>query len=266
MAKVEFDFYTKVKLNGRVANKLPKTIVTSSEFQTLLNAKIIEKIISGRGYYYQLVMQDKFEVFYQKKFPRNDIEIVTETDNQMKYRDTKATSLKKDRVIFIRSSQDIVVNAEKINLKKTMQDFNIFSTVFKTLKAKKICFVENLQPFLEVEKFLGEEYTYIHFYGRLPRKEVLKNIECEEYLHFGDYDYVGLSEFLKAKEVFKNCTIFIPDNYDELYEKFSRAREQKDTAYKDVMNSTCREVVKIREQLSRQNRFLEQQVVMRERV
>lgn len=266
MAKVEFDFYNKLKLNGRVPSKLPKVILASSEFQTLLSAKIIEKIPSGRGYFYQVSRQDRFEAFYQSKFPRDDIEIITETDNQLKYRDTKATPLKKDRVIFIRSFKDIIVNDKKINLKKTMQDFNVFSTIFKKLKAKKICFVENLQPFLEIEKFLGEEYTYIHFYGRLPRKEVLENIECEEYLHFGDYDFVGLNEFLKAKEVFDNCNIYIPDNYDELYKEFSRPREQKDTAYKDVKNSIIPDIVKIREQLNRNNRFLEQQVVMSETI
>jgi len=264
MAKVEFDFYTRLKLNGRVASKLPKVISASSEFQTLVSAKIIEKISSGRGYYYQLSKQDKFETFYQSKFPRDGIEVTTEVDNQLKYRDTKATALKKDRVVFIRSFEEISVNGKDINLKKSMEDFNIFSTVFKTLKAKKVCFVENLQPFLEVEKLLGKEYTYIHFYGRLPRKEVLINIECEEYLHFGDYDFVGLNEFLKAKEVFKNCSMYVPENYDELYKEFSKPREQKDTVYNDVKNSTIPSVVRIREELMKNNQFLEQQVVMSE--
>lgn len=266
MAKVEFSFYNKLKMNGRAPSKLPKIISGSSEFQILLSAKIIEKIPSGRGYYYQVSKENKFDAFYQSKFPRDDIDITTEIDNQLKYRDTKATLLKKDRIVFIRSFQNIIVNGKEIDLQKTMQDFNIFSTVFKSLKAKKICFVENLQPFLEVEKFLGKEYTYIHFYGRLPRKEVLQSIECEEYLHFGDYDFVGLREFLKAKEVFKNCSMYIPDNYDVLYKEFSRPREQNDTVYKDVKNSTLSEVVRIREQLTRHNRFLEQQVVMSETV
>lgn len=264
MAKVEFDFYNRLKLNGRVPSRLPKTISSSSEFHTLLGAKIIKKIPSGRGHFYKVVKQDKFDGFYKRKFPRDDIEVVTELDNQLKYRDTKATVLKKDRVIFIRGFQDIIINSIEINLKRTTQDFNIFSSVFKTLKAKKICFVENLQPFLEVEKILGEEYTYIHFYGRLPRKEVLENIECEEYLHFGDYDFVGLNEFLKAKEVFDNCRIYIPDNYDELYKDFSRHRKKKDTLYKNVKNSKISDVVRIREQVINSNRFLEQQIVMRE--
>jgi len=264
MAKVEFDFYNRLRLDGRIPNKLPKVISSSSEFQILLSAKVIEHIPSGRGYYYQLSRKDRFDIFFQGKFPRDDIIITTEIDNQLKYRDTKATALKKERVVFIRSFQDITVNDKEINLKQSMQDFNIFSTVFKTLKAKKVCFVENLQPFLMVEKLLGKEYTYIHFYGRLPRKEVLENIECEEYLHFGDYDFVGLNEFLKAKEVFKNCSIYIPNNYDVLYNEFSRPREENDTVYKDVKNSLIPDVIRIREQLNRHNRFLEQQVVMSE--
>jgi len=264
MAKVAFDFYHRLKCKGRVPAKLPKVISGSSEFQTLLRAKIVDKVPSGRGYYYQVSRADKFNDFYLSKFPSGDISVNTEVDNQLKYRDTKATALKKDRVVFIRSFKNITVNGKEINLQKTMEDFNIFSTVFKTLKANKICFVENLQPFLNIEKLLGEEYTYIHFYGRLPRKEVLERIECEEYLHFGDYDFVGLNEFLKAKEVFKNCNMYVPDNYEELYKEFSRTREQNDTAYKNVMRSTICDVVRIREHLKRHNRFLEQQVVMSE--
>ena len=262
MAKVDFDFYSRLKKDGRVASKLPKIISSSDDFQTLLGAKIIEKIPSGRGYYYKVVKVDKFHDFYKNKFPREEIEVETEIDNQLKYRDTKATDLKKDRVVFIRSFYEIEINSKKINLAQSMDDFNIFSTVLESLKAKKICFVENLHTFLEVEKLLGREYTYIHFYGRLARREVLQKIECQEYLHFGDYDFVGLLEFIKASEVFKNCKLYIPENYDELYREFSRPREQKDTAFKEVKNSTIPEVVKIREQLKSSNRFLEQQVVM----
>lgn len=264
MGKVEFNFYNNLQLNGRAPNKVPKSVSSSSEFRMLLEAKIINKVHSGRGYYYEVSKQDKFEVFYTKKYPRDDIEVMTEVDNQLKYRDTKATALKKDRVIFIRGTQKITLNGKELDLKHATQEFNIFSAVFQTLQTKKICFVENLQPFLEVEKILGDEYTYIHFYGRLPRKEVLSNIECDEYLHFGDYDFLGLNEFLKAKEVFDNCEIYIPDNYDKLYNEFSRKREAKDTAYEKVKNSTISEVVRIREQLSKHNRYLEQQVVIGE--
>jgi len=264
MGKLEFNFYNKLRLNKRAANKIPKTVASSSEFHILMESKIINKVPSGRGYYYEISKQDKFDAFYNKKYPRDDIEVMTEIDNQLKYGDTKATALKKDRVIFIRGTQKITLNDRELDLKHATQEFNIFSAVFQTLKARKICFVENLQPFLEVEKILGNEYTYIHFYGRLPRKEVLLNIECDEYLHFGDYDFLGLNEFLKAKEVFENCKIYIPDNYEMLYSEFSRKREAKDTIYKKVKNSTICEVVRIREQLKKHNRFLEQQVVISE--
>lgn len=264
MGKVEFNFYNTLKVEGRIANKIPKTIFSSSEFQMLLEAKIMSKIPSGRGYYYKVLKLDKFDSFYKNKYPRDAIEIVTEIDNQLKYRDTKATALKKDRIIFMRGTQKVILNDKEVDLKGATQDFKLLSTVFQTLQAKKICFVENLQPFLEVEKILGDEYTYIHFYGRLPRKEVLLNIECDEYLHFGDYDFLGLNEFLKAKEVFDNCKMYIPDNYDLLYKKFSRKREEKDTIYEKVKTSTISDVVRIREQLNKHNRFLEQQVVMSE--
>lgn len=66
--------------------------------------------------------------------------------------------------------------------------------------------------------------------------------------------------------MFDNCEIYIPDNYDKLYNEFSRKREAKDTVYEKVKNSTISEVVRIREQLSKHNRYLEQQVVIGETV
>lgn len=261
MLKIEFDFYTKLKNNKKIKKPIPTVIKNSSIFKTLVSSKIIEPIQRGKGYI-EILKHKSFNEFYFKKFPNPNIDVKTEIDNQKKFRDTKATPIAKDRIIFIRGFKDITVNNKEISLKEITQEYQLFSTVLKNMKTKKICFVENLQPFLNAEKLLGKDFVYIHFYGRFPKKDILKNIKCEEYLHFGDYDSVGLSEYLKASEVYANCKLFIPDNFEYLYEEYSKKRKEKDTIHKNVKISLKKEVINIREQLKNRGNYLEQQIIM----
>lgn len=261
MSKIEFDFYTKLKNNNKIKKPIPAIVKKSSIFKSLVNSKIIEPIQRGKGYV-EILEQNSFNKFYFQQYPNPNIEIKTEVDNQKKYRDTKATPIVKDRVIFIRGFKNIIVNDKKINLNQITNEHQLFSTIFKSMKTQKICFVENLQPFLNAEKLLGEDFVYIHFYGRFPKKDILRNIECEEYLHFGDYDSVGLSEYLKASEVYHNCKLFIPDNFEYLSKEYSKKRKAKDTTHKNVKVSLKTEIIKIREQLETTGKYLEQQIIM----
>ena len=261
MSKIEFDFYTKLKNDNKAKKPIPTTIKNSSIFKSLVSSKVIEPIERGKGYI-AILKQKSFNEFYFKKFPNPNIDVKTEIDNQKKFRDTKATPIAKDRVIFIRGFKNIIVNNKEISLKKTTQEYQLFSTVLKNMKTQKICFVENLQPFLNAEKLLGKDFVYIHFYGRFPKIDILRNIECNEYLHFGDYDSVGLSEYLKASEVYHNCKLFIPDNFEYLSKEYSKKRKEKDTIYKNVKISLKTEIINMREQLETTGKYLEQQIIM----
>lgn len=257
----EFNFYEKLQKHGKVKKPIPKNIANSSNFQTLVRSKIIEPVQRGKGSI-EVLKREEFKAFYLKKFPNPDIQVRTETENQLKFRDTKASAVKKKRIIFLRGFCDVLVNNQAVNLKDITIKHGLFGTILNSLECEKICFVENLQPFLNAEKLLGKEYVYIHFYGRFPKKEVIKKITCKEYLHFGDYDFIGLSEFLRANKVFENSKIFIPKNFDELFEKYSRKRKEKDTLYENIKNTKLKEIIMIREKIQNSGNFLEQQILM----
>jgi hypothetical protein len=261
MSKLEFEFYTKLKNEGLVKKPIPVTIIKSDIFKALVNSKIIEPIQRRKGYI-EIKNQKSFDAFYFKKFPNPDCEVKTEVDNQKKFKNTKSTYIEKERIIFIRGFKDIIINDQKIDLKKITSDYKLFSTVLQNLKAQKVCFVENLEPFLNIEKLLGDSYIYIHFYGRFPKKEILTKIECEEYLHFGDYDFVGLSEYIRASIVYKNAKLFIPDSFEDLFDKYSTPRKDKDTIYKNIKETHIKEVIYIANKITNSNKILEQQIVM----
>lgn len=263
MSKTELNFYTRLKDESRIKKPIPKIILESDTFQGLVAAKIIREPKRGVGFI-DILKQDDYDDFYNKTYPHADIEIKTEIDNQKKFRNTKATAIKKDRAIFIRGFQNIIINDVQEDLLKITKKHNIFSAIFHNLKAKKICFVENFQPFLMAEKLLGKEYVYIHFYGRLPKKEILGKIQCEQYLHFGDYDFTGLEEYLRAKEVFNNCELYMPSNFDCLFDKFSKPRKNKDKKTIKIKESNDVNVIKIVNKMESKNLFLEQQILLDE--
>lgn len=106
-----------------------------------------------------------------------------------------------------------------------------------------------------------DNYVYIHFYGRFPKKPILNKIQCEQYLHFGDYDFVGLNEYLRAKEVYSNCTLYKPENFTALFNDYSKPRKAKDIKHNNIKASTDKDVIEIVRKIERSNCFLEQQIL-----
>lgn len=261
--KTEFDFYTKLKKHQKIRKPVPNIVKKSSEFNNLLDANIISKPQRGVGFI-EVLKIESYDDFYLQKYPHSNIKVKTEIDNQKKFRNTKATNTEKDRIILMRGFQNILINNIEVDLLKTTKEHNIFSAVLKSLKVKKVCFVENLLPFFMAEKLLGDDYVYIHFYGRLPKESVLKKIQCEQYLHFGDYDFVGLSEYLRAKKVYDDCRLYKPKNLITLFDKYSKPRKTKDTKYNNIKISTDIEIIEIVKKIEHTNRFLEQQILFDE--
>jgi hypothetical protein len=75
-----------------------------------------------------------------------------------------------------------------------------------------------------------------------------------------DYDFNGLEEFLRIKEVFEFAQLYIPENYDDLFKKYSQSlKGNKAEMTNRIKQSSDSNVIKIRESIIRNNRFLEQQ-------
>jgi len=74
-----------------------------------------------------------------------------------------------------------------------------------------------------------------------------------------DYDFTGLEEYLYCKENFSNTTLFIPSDIEE---KLKQSRMPIKGEMKDRLKNTKDELVlKIRDYILRNNKFLEQQIL-----
>ena len=259
MNQTDFRTYKKLKEDSFLTEKaIPKTVLSSSQFKGLVSSLIIEKTKSGRGFRYEVNKTNEFESFFKTHFPE-DIEVKDKSDNVRKFRNSKIQKTVSTPIFMLRGFETIKINDNELNLESYTQKFQLFACNADKIEAKRICIVENLDTFLVAEKLLGESFVFLHKYGRIG-KESLSSFVTNQLLVFVDYDFNGLEEFLRIKEVFDFAQLYVPENYDELFGKYSQSlKGNKAEMTNRIKQSSDSNVIKIRESIIRNNRFLEQQ-------
>jgi hypothetical protein len=103
-----------------------------------------------------------------------------------------------------------------------------------TLKGK-IGLIENIDVFWFFEKLDLELDIIFYSGGRLSNRFMNKLIVNNSFslMHFGDYDPVGIDEYLKRKKVVPATTFFIPENIEALFANYGK----KELLYKDNTRS-----------------------------
>lgn len=259
MNQTDFRTYKKLKEDSFLTEKaIPKTVLSSHHFIGLVSSLILEKTKSGRGFKYEVCKPTEFENFFTTHFPE-DIEVKDKSDNVRKFRNSKIQKTVSIPIFMLRGYEKIKVNDNEINIEDYTNKFQLFGCNADKIEAKHICIVENLDTFLIAEKLLGKNLVFLHKYGRIG-KESLNCLCTNQLLVFVDYDFNGLEEFLRIKEVFDFAQLYIPENYDELFAKFSQSlKGNKAEMTNRIKQSSDCNVIKIRESIIRNNRFLEQQ-------
>ncbi len=247
------------------ASSIGSTVKKSSDFSTLLSAGIIEYVQAKTGGgTYSIKKKDDLEKYYKNKFPEELKNEFSSIDNVNAFRNTKAVKRESQNVILIRGNQKVILNEVEVDLQYFTNKFNTFSTVLKSLTTDKVCFVENLDSYLMAERVIGNEYVFIHTYGGMS-KSIVSKIQANDFLVFPDYDFVGLNNYLRVKEIHENTKLFIPDNYDNLLKNKSRSIEtkkgRKQQPTKRVLESKEKQIVKIKNDIFKTGHFLEQQAV-----
>ncbi|MBX2901825.1 MAG: hypothetical protein KF775_19405 [Cyclobacteriaceae bacterium] len=259
MKQTDFNTYKKLRDASFLTEKaIPKTVLSSPHFKGLVSSLILEKAKSGRGFRYEINKPEEFESFFKTYFPE-DIEVKDKSDNVRKFRNSKIQKTVSTPIFMLRGFELIKVNGKELNLEDYTKKFQLFACNAEKIEAKRICIIENLDTFLVAEKLLGENFVFLHKYGRIG-KESLGSLFTKQLLVFVDYDFNGLEEFLRIKEVFDFAQLYIPENYDELFGKYSQSlKGNKAEMTNRIKLSSDSNVIKIRESIIRNNRFLEQQ-------
>lgn len=262
MKEVDFKTYQFLLKNKSVSKSaIPKSVLQSDTFQNLLEAEILKSSKFGRGFKIEVSKETEFEKFFNSTFPEQVVS-KTKSGNIKKYRNSKATKVDTSPIFLLRGFSTYKINGQTVDLKKLTRDFGLFSVAPNSVIADKICFVENLESFLNAEKLLGKEFLFAHKYGRIGTASI-SMIKAKEVLVFVDYDFNGLDEYLRIKKVFENAKLYIPSNYNEIFKRHSASlKGNKAKMSRAVKTSDDSIVVKIREQVARTNRFLEQETLI----
>lgn len=247
------------------ASSINTSVKKSGDFKTLLDGGFISysQAVTGGGSYV-LTDKENLQLYFNNKFPQELQNSFSAVGNISTYRNTKAGKRASQNVMLIRGFKNIIINANTVELEIFTKQFGTFSAQVNQIETDKICIVENLDSFLQAEKVVGKTFVFVHTYGGLG-KSVLKKIKAEEILIFPDYDYKGLHNYLMVKSVFPNTKLFLPKNYEELFKRYSRTiktkqgREQNPS--KEVKDSIDEDVIKIRTNIYKTKRFLEQQAL-----
>jgi len=261
MKEHDYKFYSELRNRSISVNDVPKSVKKSLHYQNLFAAKTLDTEKSGRGSKIIIKNIPSFESFFSKYFSEDEITAITKSSNIKKLRDSKARKTKSPSIFFFRGFTNIKLNEENLELSKYTNLFGLFSVQQPIIQTDKICFVENLDSFLKAEKLFGNDFIYLHKYGRIGA-ESLKEISATEILVFVDYDFNGLDEYLRIKSVYENAILFIPENFDKLFENYSKVINGKQQQSERVAQSKLKEVIRIRELVAKTNRFLEQEILI----
>jgi len=260
MKETDFKYYHELSTADTSFSKIPLSITRSDAFKSLCDANIIRINKIGRGKVVKVVNEPAYNKFLNTHFPDNVIGN-SRAANISRLRSSKAGKREGSNISFLRGSGKITVNGFAVALEEYTKKYGLFSAYNPTLSIEKLCIVENLESFLNAEKLFEVSYTYLHKYGRIGI-EFLRRIQATEVLVFSDFDLIGLNEYLRVREVFPKAMLFVPVNFDDLFEKYSAPLPEKQLASALVKGSTDPVVMKIREMVLKSNRFLEQEILL----
>lgn len=260
MKLTDYKYYKLLLTGTSPYATLPKSFREAQHFQNLLQANILEKEKSGRGHLIVVKKQDLFKKFLLKHFPEDLKDQATKNTNIKSLRNSKARKTISTPVFLLRGFQIIHVADSPLDLHSYISRFGLFAIKGQHLSAEKICFVENLDTFLKAETLLGEEYVFIHKYGRIG-KASLEGIAAKEVLAFVDYDFNGMEEYLRIKEVFPQTQMYFPNDFERLFDTYSRMLDKEQRLTKRILECQEENIRLLTSLIQRTNRFLEQEIL-----
>ena len=260
MKEIDYKYYYEQKEGEISFSKIPRGISNSVAFKNLTEANILGIVKTGRGKTVKVVNPTAYDKFLKTHFPE-EVAGNSRAANISKLRNSKAVKRVGSNISFLRGSDKISVNGNVVDLSDYTRMYGLFSAYNPELVIDNLCIIENVETFLNAEKIFDTSHTFLHKYGRIGT-EFLKKLKAKEVLVFSDYDLIGLDEYLKVKEFFPGATLYVPNNFITLFEKYSALLPERQLATARVKNNNEPIVVQIREMVLRSNRFLEQEILL----
>ncbi len=260
--EVELRFFARLEKEGFLArSQVPGTVRKSNAYAALVSAQILREEGRGGGYIVRVVDGAALGQHLDSRYPgRHQLHQADAAGNLHRYRDSKAGKRPSAGLVLLRGEGSIQLNGRTLDLGDFTQQFGCFACQKPDLAASRICTVENLDSFLRAEEVLGPDWIFVHPYGRLG-KTTFTGLDCQKLLHFGDYDYTGLDEYLRLQASFPRAQLYLPADLESAWQRFSKPLKAGAIPSTRVQSSDDAGIRRIRQLLATTNQFLEQQAL-----
>jgi hypothetical protein len=246
----------------------------------LLEAGVVTKKARGRGGILQVEKQDHLLKFIESLYPSGTGVLHREERSRssavLLHRNSKKHSSRSSIPVLLRGFKGVRLAFPRSTLDVSEQT-RLFGCAAFTLDSAatypgyfgRIATVENLEFFTEFHKISREKTLVVYTAGRASEMLLdwlsspqLKNTNV---IHYGDYDPVGLAEYLRIKNKRTGRTeLYLPDNLEELVAKYgneellSKSRKLMPGLRESSDEAVCRVV----SALDSTSRALEQELLL----
>jgi len=214
----------------------------------LLDAGVISEERRGAGRIFKVKDPTAFVAYCQKEYPSGlcgelaDPEMEGKTFAVAAFRDAHRGGSSAHNPVLLRgfgsaelvSDNGAVLPVASLTELAGVAAVNIAGASCTWRITGKVALVENIEVFFRIEEIVKDVNLAIWHGGRASNKTIewlANHADNLELIHCGDYDPVGLSEYLKLKEACPRLAVslFVPDNLEELfiYGEQERLRKQR---------------------------------------
>ncbi len=263
----------KLKTNQTLpSSQLEKPAYFANILRELIDRKIIKKISPRKGQWSYSVINDKALNSLLEKYnspPIRDIDKVEATKyfgnahlaTDSKYPSIPIRTTTKGVKLNNIDIYDICKNglALYLPINDKLNKWNLTGT---------ICLIENQRFFWEAEKVHKADY-YLYLQGNFSNKVlewlISQNKQDNSFLYFGDYDPTGIKLYLRLKQHIPQCNFFIPDNFEELLDKYGNKNDLT-KQYRDfnnlLKNEKNKDIAQLRKAFEKTGKTMHQEALL----
>ncbi len=242
-------------------------------------AGILQKERSGAGARVAVRNKAVLKAFAAQLFP-SGLNIAPDGDTPRAtavgyYRDAKAAGITVAEPVLIRAFNNMVFErkGETLPASSLTGKYGVAAFLLNEPPywgySGTLAIVENLEPFLCFEKMKLAADAAVYAGGKMSGRMLAWFASAEmskcSFLHCGDYDPVGIDEYLRLKEVCgSRVKLHIPANIENLFKKYGKREllTDSETILRRLRATKDPDALRIIEQMNACNAGLEQEILL----
>ena len=221
---------------GSLPSSLVKSKVTISLFDKLIQIGLIQKQRKGAGSQFSLINKERREVFIGNEYP-SGLEFIENNMFPRRVQGIKncknSKSLKKldFDLITLRGKSIIEYKEKNIDLSLSSDDVTYLSLKLEIgslinihQESCTIVTVENPTAFTELGKMVSCSWDIAVYTGGKMSEILINQLKYwgekgHKIIHFGDYDFVGMEEFIRILHVCSDARFYLPESLGDEFVK-----------------------------------------------